>query len=169
MPRHTGRRSSSSTPPAAARSISRSAAPPAKKRSATPTSGYGPDRACCPQSPQTTRPQAAGKHPGPGRARPSGRLHGDSNPSGRVSGHPSPVASPLRTKPLHATRPRLHYDSALTTIAACCPVKLPGELAFALQLAPAASSVVGDDVLEHGAQGGRVDGLALADGHGAGG
>src|SRR5207247_6451071 len=31
------------------------------------------------------------------------------------------------------------------------------------------STVVGNDLLEHGGEGGRVDGFALADGHGAGG
>jgi hypothetical protein len=39
----------------------------------------------------------------------------------------------------------------------------------ALQLAPAAGPVVGDDLPEHGAEGRRVDDLALTDGHGAGG
>src|SRR5438309_7284511 len=39
----------------------------------------------------------------------------------------------------------------------------------ALQLAPAAGPVVGNDVFEHGGEGGCVDGLALVDGHGTGG
>src|SRR5215207_4024154 len=42
-------------------------------------------------------------------------------------------------------------------------------LASALQLAPAAGAVVGDNVLDHGGEGGRVDSFALADSHGAGG
>src|SRR6266536_4331735 len=54
--------------------------------------------------------------------------------------------------PIHATTPRKHLD----------PV------AAALQLAPATGAVVGDDVLEHGGEGGRVDRFALSDGHGAG-
>src|SRR5215217_3258512 len=41
--------------------------------------------------------------------------------------------------------------------------------AFLLQLAPPAGAVVGDDVAEHGGEGGGVDRLAFADGHGAGG
>src|SRR5947209_2150170 len=43
------------------------------------------------------------------------------------------------------------------------------ESGFALQPAPASGAVVGDDLLEDRSQGGRVDGLALADGHRAGG
>ena len=43
------------------------------------------------------------------------------------------------------------------------------ESTFALQFAPAAGAVIGDDVLEHGTEGRRIDGLALADGDGAGG
>ena len=43
------------------------------------------------------------------------------------------------------------------------------ESALALQLAPAAGAVVGNDVLEHGGEGWRVDDLALANGHDAGG
>src|SRR5947208_4682360 len=43
------------------------------------------------------------------------------------------------------------------------------ELGFALQLAPASGAVVSDDLLEHRSQGGRVDGLPLADGDRAGG
>ena len=50
-PHPTARRSSTSTPPVAAKSISRSAAPPAKYQSAMPTSGYGPARAYSPESP----------------------------------------------------------------------------------------------------------------------
>src|SRR6266487_1438498 len=50
--------------------------------------------------------------------------------------------------------------------------ELPGSIldpvAAALQLAPATGAVVGDDVLEHGGEGGRVDRFALSDGHGAG-
>src|SRR5438132_1034499 len=42
-------------------------------------------------------------------------------------------------------------------------------LPFALQFAPAAGPVVRDDLLDHGAERGCVDGLALADGHRAGG
>src|SRR5919106_5608813 len=38
-------------------------------------------------------------------------------------------------------------------------------VSFALELAPAAGAVVRDDLLEHGAEGGRVERLALADGH----
>src|SRR6516225_9259683 len=41
-------------------------------------------------------------------------------------------------------------------------------LTFALQFAPAAGAVVGNDVLEHRAEGRRIDGLALADGNGPG-
>src|SRR5260370_9466542 len=41
-------------------------------------------------------------------------------------------------------------------------------LAVAVQLAPAAGAVVADDVLEHDGEGGRVDGFAPPDGHGAG-
>src|SRR6266446_859898 len=41
--------------------------------------------------------------------------------------------------------------------------------ALALEPAPAARSVVGDDLLEHGGERGRVDGFALAEGHRAGG
>src|SRR6202042_2643330 len=41
-------------------------------------------------------------------------------------------------------------------------------LTFALRFAPAASTVVGNDVLEHSAEGRRIDGLALADSNGAG-
>ena len=43
------------------------------------------------------------------------------------------------------------------------------DLELALEFAPAASPVVGDDVLEHGAEGRPIDGLALAEGNGAGG
>ena len=46
----------------------------------------------------------------------------------------------------------------------------PGfQLARAFQLSPAAGTVVGDDLLEHGGEGGRVDRLAPANGHRAGG
>src|SRR5580692_11618558 len=38
-----------------------------------------------------------------------------------------------------------------------------------LELAPAAGPVIRDDLPEHRGEGGRVDGLALADGHRAGG
>src|SRR5215216_629906 len=40
--------------------------------------------------------------------------------------------------------------------------------AFALLLVPTVGAVVGDDVAEHGGEGGRVDRLPFADGHGAG-
>src|SRR6266508_829098 len=50
------------------------------------------------------------------------------------------------------------------------PIRRPNnrDSAFLLQLAPPAGAVVGDDVAEHGAEGGRVDRLAPADGHRAG-
>jgi hypothetical protein len=42
-------------------------------------------------------------------------------------------------------------------------------ISFALQLSPAAGTIVGNDVFEHGGEGMCVDGFALADGNGAGG
>src|SRR5207253_10544493 len=42
-------------------------------------------------------------------------------------------------------------------------------LALALQPAPATGVVVGNNLLEHGREGGRVDRFVLANGHGAGG
>src|SRR5256884_5632247 len=63
-------------------------------------------------------------------------------------------------------RPRLPRDGRFRHALRWADI---GESAFALQLAPAAGPVVGHDLPEHGGEGGRIDGFALADGHGAGG
>ena len=59
----------------------------------------------------------------------------------------------------HGVRWRIHPpegDSSRTVIS------------FALQLSPAARTIVGNDAFEHGREGICVDGFALADGNGAG-
>jgi hypothetical protein len=75
------------------------------------------------------------------------------------------------------------YEEALSKPAALIDLSLTSQLKFenspvsleeprlgvALQLAPAAGAIVGNDLFEHGGEGGGVDGFALADGHGAGG
>src|SRR5260370_15412 len=76
------------------------------------------------------------------------------------------AANPRRCHPARSVSP----EAERRLSAPSGPRLLTGRASpFALQLAPPSGAVVGDDVREHRAEGGRVDNFALAEGHGAGG
>src|ERR1700730_3798633 len=100
------------------------------------------------------------------------RSTSDTRRSGRA---PRPATSSERAASSSRARrdPRKPAPPVTTTFTMASPVPRPtglaiALLAIALQLAPAARSVVADDVLEHDGEGGRVDGFALPESHGAG-
>src|SRR5215207_5325642 len=108
--------------------------------------------------PHRQPPVCPAREPGsPGTARPEG-----SRTRGR--GPDRPTDHPQATRRPKTVRGRPPGRTHSCSVARNGPG--PGS-ALPLELAPAAGAVVGDDLPEHGAKGGRVDRLALADGHGA--